>query len=85
MKAKRVKPPPNLAAQALGNEKFRQRVVKDKKGYSRKEKHKKGEGQNDGLPSFLYLQFPPHERGGLLSASDRLHAHPSRRPSASSG
>ncbi len=45
MKGKRVKPPPNLAARALKNEKFRQRVVKDKKGYSRK-----GKAQKEGRP-----------------------------------
>ncbi len=56
MKGKRVKPPPNLAARALGNEKFRQRVVKAKDGYSRKEKHKKRGDQDDGLPSFLFTK-----------------------------
>lgn len=53
MKTPRTKRPPNPAARALRNEEFRQRIVKAKKAaYSRKEKRKKREGQQDDLPFF---------------------------------
>ena len=50
MKAKSARPP-NPAARALQDAKFRQRIVKSKKHavYSRKTKHKKGEDQQDDL------------------------------------
>lgn len=52
MKQKRIKRPPNMAARALGEQKFKQRVVKAKESYSRKDKHKKREDHDDGLSSF---------------------------------
>lgn len=54
MKSKPSKLPSNPAAKALGEAEFRQRVVKSKKHatYTRKEKHKKREDQQDDLPFF---------------------------------
>ena len=52
MKNQETKKPPNMAARALRSDEFRQRVVKGNQRYSRKDKHKKREGQQDGLPSF---------------------------------
>lgn len=42
MKRKISAAPPNVAAKALREGRFRQRIVKAKDSYSRKEKHKKG-------------------------------------------
>ena len=46
--------PPNQAARALHDGLFQQRVVKAKKTYSRKIKHKKGERDDHTAPLFLW-------------------------------
>lgn len=57
MKRKNVAAPPNVAAKALREGKFRQRVVKAKDSYSRKEKHKKRDVHHDDASLFLWPTF----------------------------
>lgn len=59
MKSKPKQLSPNPAAKALREAEFRQRVVKSKKHatYTRKEKHKKREDQNDDLPFFYGISL----------------------------
>lgn len=56
MKSKPEKRGANPAARALREAEFRQRIVKAKKNsaYSRKDKHKKREGQSDDPSLFVY-------------------------------
>ena len=51
--------PPNQAARALHDGLFQQRVIKAKKTYSRKIKHKKGERDDHTAPLFLWA-IPNH-------------------------
>ncbi len=57
MKSKPEKRGANPAARALREAEFRQRIVKAKKNsaYSRKEKHKKREGQSDEPSLFIFV------------------------------
>ena len=45
--------PPNLAAKAICDRLFQQRIVKEKKTYSRKIKHRKGEREDYTAPLFV--------------------------------
>lgn len=57
MKSKPEKRGANPAARALREAEFRQRIVKAKKNsaYTRKEKHKKREGQSEEPSLFIYV------------------------------
>lgn len=53
MKRKPIGTPPNTAAKALRQGEFRQRIVKAKETYSRKEKYKQRDVHQDETPLFL--------------------------------
>ena len=56
-KQRRLAAPPNVAAKALSDHQFRLKVVKDKRQYSRKAKHKKGRLEHFQDVPFLF-QLP---------------------------
>lgn len=57
-KSKRVVAPPNHAAKALSENQFRLKVIKDKRQYSRKAKHKKGQFADQQNVPFSFAVSP---------------------------
>lgn len=55
---KRIVAPPNHAAKALSDNQFRLKVVKDKRQYSRKTKHKKGQFADQQNVPFSFVNLP---------------------------